>query len=118
MKLSDHYLLTIALNFSYNRECKVPKVKNPYSTKVYEYNLFEASESDWTRFSTVLEGISRNFEEETKNENVETKLAKDMKILKEQLAWFSKRKLTLKTKLLMMMQRRSQRTKFQKGFGL
>ena len=75
-KLSDHYLLTIALNFSYNRECKVPKVKNPYSTKVYEYNLFEASESDWTRFSTVLEGISRNFEEETKNENVETKLAK------------------------------------------
>ena len=40
------------------------------------HGIFEASESDWTRFSTVLEGISRNFEEETKNENVETKLAK------------------------------------------
>ena len=75
-KLSDHFLLTVALNFTYNRETKVPKVKNPYTTKVYEYNLFEATESDWMRFETVLAGISGNFEEETKNENVERKLAK------------------------------------------
>ena len=75
-KLSDHFLLTVALNFTYNRETKVPKVKNPYTTKVYEYNLFEATESDWMRFETVLAGISGNFEEETKNENIEVKLAK------------------------------------------
>ena len=75
-KLSDHFLLTVALNFTYNRETKVPKVKNPYTTKVYEYNLFDATESDWRRFETVLAGISIDFEEETKNENVEVKLAK------------------------------------------
>ena len=75
-KLSDHFLLTVALNFTYNREIKVPKVKNPYTTKVYEYNLFDATESDWRRFETVLAGISIDFEEETKNENVEVKLAK------------------------------------------
>ena len=45
-KLSDHYLLTISLNFSYNSKTKVPKIKNPYTTKVYEYNLAEAIESD------------------------------------------------------------------------
>ena len=75
-KLSDHFLLTVALNFTYNRETKVPKVKNPYTTKVYEYNLFDATESDWMRFDTVLAGISIDFEEETKNEKVEAKLAK------------------------------------------
>ena len=75
-KLSDHFLLTVALNFTYNRETKVTKVKNPYTTKVYEYNLFDATESDWMRFDTVLAGISIDFEEETKNENVEAKLAK------------------------------------------
>ena len=48
----------------------------PYTTKVYEYNLFDATESDWKRFDTVLAGISIDFEEETKNENVEAKLAK------------------------------------------
>ena len=75
-KLSDHFLLTVALNFTYNRETKVTKVKNPYTTKVYEYNLFDATESDWKRFDTVLKGISIDFEEETKNEKVEAKLAK------------------------------------------
>ena len=75
-KLSDHHLLTISLNFSYNRETKVSKVKNPYTTKVYEYNTFEATESDWKRFETVLEGISANFEEENVNKSVDSKLAK------------------------------------------
>ena len=75
-KLSDHYLITISLNFSYNSKTKVPKIKNPYTTKVYEYNLAEAIESDWRRFETVLEGLSRDFEEETKNKNIESKLSK------------------------------------------
>ena len=54
----------------------MPKIKNPYTTKVYEYNLAEAIESDWRRFETVLEGLSRDFEEETKNKNIESKLSK------------------------------------------
>ena len=75
-KLSDHYLLTVALNFSYNKEIKVSKVVNPYSTKVYEYKLAEASESDWKRFERILEQISCNFEDETKDFDVEKKLQK------------------------------------------
>ena len=51
-------------------------MKNPYTTKVYEYNTFEATESDWKRFETVLEGISANFEEENVNKSVDSKLAK------------------------------------------
>ena len=75
-KMSDHYLLTIALNFTYNAQIKKKKVTNPYTTKVYEYNLNEASENDWKRFNAILESVSKNFEEETKNENADVKLAK------------------------------------------
>ena len=49
---------------------------NPYSTKVYEYNLSEASGNDWERFSAMLESVSKDFEEETKNEDADYKLAK------------------------------------------
>jgi hypothetical protein len=43
---------------------------------VYEYNLSEASENDWERFSAMLESASKDFEEETKNEDADYKLAK------------------------------------------
>ena len=75
-KLSDHHLLTIALNFSYNREIKNNKVSNPYTTKVYEYKLAEATECDWKRFDRILEQISSNFEQETSELDVEKKLEK------------------------------------------
>ena len=75
-KLSDHYLLTIALNISYNVQAEKKKVTNPFTTKVYEYNLTEATERDWERFSAMLESVSRDFEKETKNENADIKLAK------------------------------------------
>ena len=63
-KLSDHHLLTVALNFSYN------------TTKVFEYKLAEASENDWKRFDSVLKQISSDFEEETRELDVEKKLEK------------------------------------------
>ena len=47
---------------------------NPYTTKVYEYKLAEATESDWKRFDRVLEVFSSTFEEETKDFCVERKL--------------------------------------------
>ena len=75
-KLSDHHLLTVALNFSYNKEIKDAKVTNPYSTKVFEYKLAEATESDWKRFDRILEQISHKFEEETRDFDVERKLEK------------------------------------------
>ena len=75
-KMSDHYLLTIALNISYNAKTEKKKVTNPFTTKVYEYNLTEATERDWKRFSAMLESVSRDFEEETKNESADLKLAK------------------------------------------
>ena len=75
-KMSDHYLLTIAMNFTYNAESKKKNVTNPYTTKVYEYNLNEASENDWKRFNAILENMSKDFEVETRNGNADVKLAK------------------------------------------
>ena len=56
-----HHLLTVALNFSYNKQEKSNKVTNPYTTKVFEYKLAEASENDWKRFDSVLKHISSDF---------------------------------------------------------
>ena len=75
-KMSDHNLLNIALNFTYNAQIKKKKVTNPYSTKVFEYNLNEATENDWKRFDAIFRNVSKDFEAETRNENADVKLAK------------------------------------------
>ena len=75
-RMSDHYLLTIALNFTYNAPVKEKKVINPFTTKVFEYDLSEATEEDWNKFSAMMETVARDFEEETKNKDAETKLGK------------------------------------------
>ena len=75
-KFSDHHMLTLELNFSYNTNKKSTKTVNPMSTKVYEYDLKNATEADWTRFNKVLEEVTKNFEEETSKDNTEEKLQK------------------------------------------
>ena len=35
-KLSDHNTIEVSLNFTFNDEVKVEKVKNPYTTKIFE----------------------------------------------------------------------------------
>ena len=39
---------------------------------MFEYNLGEATERDWERFSAMLESVSRDFGEETRNEDADT----------------------------------------------
>ena len=75
-KLSDHYLLNVKLNFSYNNLNKVEKATNPYSTKIFEFNISEADLEDWEKFEAILDTSTVNFESETKNDNTETKLEK------------------------------------------
>ena len=72
----DCFNIQIYIYISYNVQAEKKKVTNPFTTKVYEYNLTEATERDWERFSAMLESVSRDFEEETKNENADIKLAK------------------------------------------
>ena len=49
-RLTDHNLLNVSLNFSYNQPIKTAQVKNPYSTKIYEYDTNNADNEDWARF--------------------------------------------------------------------
>ena len=55
-KFSDHHLLT--------------------STRIYEYDVKNASKSDWKRFEKILQEISKNYEDESKDLNTEDKLKK------------------------------------------
>ena len=75
-KFSDHNLLTVELNFSYNTERKSTKSINPMTTNIYEYDLKNATINDWNRFDKVLAEISKDFETETKESDTEEKLKK------------------------------------------
>ena len=80
-KLSDHHLLNVRLNFSYNDMTKVAKPTNPYSTKIFEYNLFDADHEDWVKFEAILKTHTENFEVETEGDNTDIKLEKFYKHL-------------------------------------
>ena len=56
-RLSDHNLLNLSLNFSYNQPVKAAQVKNPYSSKIYEYDTNNADEEDWARLEHYLQQI-------------------------------------------------------------
>ena len=91
-KLSDHYLLNVKLNFSYNSKNKVPKAINPYATKVFEYDLAEADEETWKKFEAVLDTCTADFEEETKEDKTESKLNKFYKHIERATAIIFERK--------------------------
>ena len=75
-KFSDHHLLTVTLNFTYNQENISSKSVNPTSTRIYDYDVKNASKSDWKRFEKILQEISKNYEDESKDLNTEDKLKK------------------------------------------
>ena len=56
-KLSDHNLIYLSLNFSFNEETKSEKVKNPYSTKVFEFETKKATLQEWGRVDHILRSI-------------------------------------------------------------
>ena len=63
-KLSDHNTIEVSFNFSYNQETKIEKIKNPYSTRVFEFKTKEADEEQWNRFEHLLD----QFDEEMLND--------------------------------------------------
>ena len=54
---SDHNTLEFDLNFSYNTEKKKEKKKNPYETKVPEYDTENADDEEWLRFQKALDKV-------------------------------------------------------------
>ena len=58
-KFSDHHLLTVNLNYTYNQENKSTKAVNPTSTIIYEYDVKNANKSDWKRFEKIMEEVSK-----------------------------------------------------------
>ena len=91
-KLTDHYLLNVKLNFSYNNINKVQKATNPYSTNVFEFNLSEADQEKWQKFEAVLDTLTVDFEEETKEDQAEVKLDKFYKHIERATAIIFERK--------------------------
>ena len=69
-KLTDHNLLNVLSNFSYNQPTKTEHVKNPYSSKIYEYDTENADEEDWARFEHYLQQFN---EEDLENGRSNTK---------------------------------------------
>ena len=78
-KFSDHFLLKIWLNISYNQATKEGKREYPYSTILQQFALEDADDEDWLRFNSLLETV--DFEEETKLLNTKKKLQKFYDIL-------------------------------------
>ena len=78
-KFSDHFLLKIWLNISYNQTKKERKREYPYKTILQQLDLEMADDEDWLRFDSLLETV--DFEEETKRMNTKQKLGKFYEIL-------------------------------------
>ena len=68
-RLTDHNLLNVALNFSYNQPNLTEKKKNPYSTKIYEYDSKNADDEDWARFEHYLQQFDENKLENLRTED-------------------------------------------------
>ena len=54
-KLSDHNTIEIRLNLTFNKEEKEEKVKNPYTTKIFEFDTAKASEEQFKRFEHLID---------------------------------------------------------------
>ena len=78
-KFSDHFLLKVWLNVSYNQDDKQAQRKYPYTTTLYQYDLEKADDEDWLRYDHMLGTI--DFENEVKGMNTNQKLRRFYEIL-------------------------------------
>ena len=78
-KFSDHFLLKVWLNFSFNQEVKATQRKYPYTTTLYQYDLENADDEDWLRYDDMLGTV--DFEEEVKIMNTNQRLRRFYEIL-------------------------------------
>ena len=88
---SDHNTLEFDLNFSYNTEKKKEKKKNPYETKVPEYDTENADDEDWLRFQKALDKVDVE-KEFGGHENTYSKTSKFYKLLESISALVFKKK--------------------------
>ena len=70
---SDHNIIKLSLNFTYKNEEKRKRI-NPYPNKIFEYDLMNASEEDWTRYNILMSKMSEDFDVNTENENTNERL--------------------------------------------
>ena len=75
-QFSDHFLLKVWLNFSFNQDIKAPQRKYPYTTSLH---LENADDEDWLRYDDLMGRI--DFEEEVKGMNTNQKLRRFYEIL-------------------------------------
>ena len=54
-KLTDHNEIELKFNFNFNEKIKLEKIKNPYLTRVFEYDLDNATEEQLVRFEHLLD---------------------------------------------------------------
>ena len=53
--ISDHNLLEIPINHSFNQPKELKVKERPYTTKIHEYELHEADAEDWMRYEALME---------------------------------------------------------------
>ena len=77
-QFSDHFVLKVWLNVSYNQETKQPR-KYPYTTNLYQYDFEQADDEDWLRYDAMLATV--DFEEEVKGMNTGQRLRRFYEVL-------------------------------------
>ena len=92
--LSDHFIIEVLLNFSYNQQKKDEKVKNPYSTKAFEYDTKNADDEDWLRFDNFMQQKDSDLDKDKEFEklNSEEQLKKMHTFIEEGLELCIKKK--------------------------
>ena len=73
-KLSDHNTIEVKLNFVFNEDVKIEKIKNPYLTKVFEYETEKATDEQKKRFEHLMDQYDEDKldEMETTEEQIQT----------------------------------------------
>ena len=78
-KFSDHFLLKVWLNFSFNQKNGSTQRKYPYTTILYKYDFERADDEDWLRYDDMIGSV--DFEEEVKGMNTNQQLRRFYEIL-------------------------------------
>ena len=73
-KFSDHNTIELKLNFPFNEDLKIKKIKNPYLTRVFEYETENATEEQKIRFEHLMDQYDEDKldEMETTEEQIQT----------------------------------------------
>ena len=78
---SDHVIIYIGLNFTFNKEVASVKEKNPYSTRIFEYDTKNATDKEYGRFNHVLDQVDEEILLDT--DDVEEQQTRFYKVLEE-----------------------------------